>query len=284
MPTDFDGPLDFQEDDASDFGFDALRFDLLSLSPVPGYVVIADASGNPIWAHPSVVATIGATGAAGTVGPPGADGPPGEPGDRGFPGLQGSPGVAGTNGTNGERGPPGMDGAPGEDGQQGPTGLTGPAGATGATGATGSPGSTVGHGSRVYASGGFSHTSSGNHLAISFDTAVYNTDGYYSAPAPTRLTADVNGIYAIGGNIQWDSNAVGHRILTVRLNGVTAIGMIGNDVSAGDRVQNLNCHYLLSAGDYVELTCWQDSGGTRTLLAVARISPEFWMTLLGETS
>ncbi len=149
MPTDFDGPLDFDADPVTDFGFDALRFDTLSLSPVPGYVVVADAGGNPIWVPASSIAAAGAVGLTGPIGPPGREGPVGPMGERGPPGKDGIIGIDGTNGATGATGvmgPPGPEGPMGPEGRMGPRGLTGdtgPTGATGSTGATGAPGGAV---------------------------------------------------------------------------------------------------------------------------------------------
>lgn len=146
MTTDFNGPLDFDAEVPSDFGFDALRFDTLSLSPVPGYVVVADASGNPIWVPASSITTTGAQGSVGPVGPPGMQGPQGDWGLQGPPGRDGTSGSNGATGSQGERGfigPVGMEGPEGPPGPRGEQGPTGDTGATGATGARGLPGSSI---------------------------------------------------------------------------------------------------------------------------------------------
>lgn len=160
-PDDFDAPLAFTEDvdsqqsfvadeaaeldytepDSNPIGFNPLAFDLLGLSPVPGYHVIADASGNPIWA-PDVGAT-GATGATGAQGPPGNDGVDGEPGYPGPPGRDGATGATGATGVAGPQGvmgPPGPDGDVGPEGPLGPRGLQGETGTMGVQGVMGPPG------------------------------------------------------------------------------------------------------------------------------------------------
>lgn len=255
MPTDFEGPLEFSEDN-DEIGFNPLRFDLLSLSPVPGYVVIADAAGNPIWAHPSVVATIGVTGPTGPIGPPGQQGDQGPEGLRGFPGrdgTNGSNGATGATGPQGERGPPGMQGDTGPEGPLGPRGATGDTGATGATGAAG----LVGPWPDLYPSSPnamddeFDDTtgSSGpnNGLASKWTlrganapTITYPTDswakfvantttfGYDQAkPAAQDYTAEIR--YSLGGAIN-DSNSFGGLYLIDAVNGdlYTIYLLIGN--------------------------------------------------------
>lgn len=149
MPTDFDGPLAFDAETPDDFGFDALRFDLLSLSPVPGYVVVADAEGRPIWVAPGAIASIGAQGLVGPVGPPGMQGPQGDwglqgpPGRDGTSGSSGAPGATGAQGNQGQPGDPGPEGLQGIRGAPGETGATGATGTTGATGPRGIPGDQV---------------------------------------------------------------------------------------------------------------------------------------------
>lgn len=126
--------LDFEEEAENPIGFDALWFDLIGLSPVPGYHVIADAEGRPVWA-PDVGAT-GATGAQGPPGPPGADGTDGRDGDIGPPGPTGATGATGANGADGAQGvmgPPGMTGPEGPEGPMGPIGLRGETGPVGGT-------------------------------------------------------------------------------------------------------------------------------------------------------
>lgn len=136
-------------------------------------------------------------------------------------------------------------------------------------------------GARVYKSTDFSHNSSGNYLAITFNTERYDTSAIHDTGSnTTRLTAPSTGYYHIGGCIQWDSNSTGNRILGIRRNGTDYICLEGNLPSAS-RVQNVSCDYFLSSGDYVELVAFQGSGGTRSIIASTMFSPEFWIHLIG---
>src|SRR5512139_2155284 len=42
-------------------------------------------------------------------------------------------------------------------------------------------------------------------VAVAYDLAVWDTDGYWSAGSPTLLTAPFNGIFLFGANGRWDA-------------------------------------------------------------------------------
>ena len=95
----------------------------------------------------------------------------------------------------------------------------------------------------------------------------------------TRLTATTAGKYAIHGQVEWAGNATGVREIAIRLNGSTIIGI--------NRASNLDTStiYLevatfwdMAATDYVELTLFQNSGGSLNAVEDGSRSVEFMMT------
>ena len=126
-----------------------------------------------------------------------------------------------------------------------------------------------------------------NNLAttINFSQERFDTDAISNlATNNSRLTAKTAGKYLIGGNIRFaDAGAtVSVRELVIRLNGVTTIFDV-NQPSNANYVMNLQAVtlYNLAVNDYVELTTYQNSGGSLTLDTTAQNSPEFWMVKVG---
>lgn len=99
--------------------------------------------------------------------------------------------------------------------------------------------------------------------AMVWDSAPVNTGSMWSAGAPTRLTAPVDGLYYVYGGITWTSNATGRRAVLFAINGVeqtphyptlVQANTSGNMGLMAERILEL------SAGDYVEIKSYQDSG------------------------
>lgn len=135
------------------------------------------------------------------------------------------------------------------------------------------------NGARVYRTTNQS-TASGAFVPISFDAARFN----YSSVAtlmwvigsPTRLTCVIPGVYEIFGNVVWDTNATGIRILTILLNGVTNIAVQNaNPTAAAPARCIVGCTYELAVGNYIELTAYQNVAAPLNVLTVANYSPEF---------
>jgi hypothetical protein len=68
------------------------------------------------------------------------------------------------------------------------------------------------------------------------------------------------------------------RIASIILNATTTIcGSV--DAAAGGtfgNLQQLNCIYQLAVNDYLEVAVYQDSGGSRNVVASSPYSPAFW--------
>ena len=140
-------------------------------------------------------------------------------------------------------------------------------------------------GARAYNSGNIGSITTSTAFPLTLDSERYDTDDYHSTSSNTsRLTAPVTGYYHFGGCVDWDVNGSGNqRSVFLRINGTTVVASNVQLPSASYSVQQLVvCDYLFTAGDYVELCVFQDSGSDRQIDAVANRSPEFWMHLIGE--
>jgi hypothetical protein len=124
----------------------------------------------------------------------------------------------------------------------------------------------------------------GTVTALTFNSERYDNGGLHSTSANTgRLTAPITGLYVIGGNVRFAANATGIRNALIRLNGTTFIATDTRQATGGGNATDLplETQYQLTAGDFLELVVFQDSGGALNVTAGANFSPEFWMTRLG---
>lgn len=120
-------------------------------------------------------------------------------------------------------------------------------------------------GCRVYSSSAQSVANS-TDTAAAFANESYDTDGFHSnVTNNNRITipAGLTGYYRITANIGFATNSSGRRIFQVRLNG-------GASLCAGEMTPALGVEptgtvtdtFLLSAGDYIDLLLFQNSGGS----------------------
>ncbi|KKK80505.1 hypothetical protein LCGC14_2822820 [marine sediment metagenome] len=106
-------------------------------------------------------------------------------------------------------------------------------------------------------------TTTNNALfTLLFDTEGFDTDNMHDLVSNTsRLTATTAGIYYIEGQVQFAAHATGDRFLRMFLNGTTTISETRLRAAAGAHRQQCGMLFALSAGDYVELLTFQNSGG-----------------------
>lgn len=99
----------------------------------------------------------------------------------------------------------------------------------------------------------------------------------------SRLTAPITGWYMIGGHVRFAAAAGGNRQALIRLNGTTFIApyQAASLGAAANPDFSVVTAYQMTAGDYVEVVVFQDSGGAINVLSAANFSPEFWMIRLG---
>ncbi len=118
---------------------------------------------------------------------------------------------------------------------------------------------------------------------LAFDQERYDTAAVHdTATNNSRLTAPVNGIYAVTAQFTWGGSAgTGSRLAGLMKNGSTLIAR--SQQLPGDDDENITTQVHLAAGDYVEVVVLQTSGGN---LAVAvngmaqQLTPELSLTWL----
>ena len=102
--------------------------------------------------------------------------------------------------------------------------------------------------------------------AIIFAQENFDTDAYHSTVSNTsRLTipAGKDGYYQVNGSVRWDNNTSASRDLYIYKNGAEYVRS-SLTPSAQYPTQNVTAIMYLVATDYIELFCYQASGGTRT--------------------
>lgn len=122
---------------------------------------------------------------------------------------------------------------------------------------------------RVYNSAAIS-TAHATSVPLTFNSERFDTDSMHSTVSNTgRITFTTAGTYYVGGDINWASAAGNLREAVIRLNGTTQIaGQRMAPIGAGfGHTANLSALYAFSAGDYVELLAYQDSGGAINVTA-----------------
>jgi hypothetical protein len=114
---------------------------------------------------------------------------------------------------------------------------------------------------------------------LTFNTERYDTANLHSGFTTSRLTAPVDGIYAVTAQATWESDASGIRVLWIQKNGTNA-SILAEErdplVSAEDnRSQTVTTQARLVAGEYVQAVALHTSSGNLDVF-----SPEFAMTWL----
>lgn len=128
----------------------------------------------------------------------------------------------------------------------------------------------TGIGASAYATAG---TSIANNSSVPIDLAgeEFDTDGFHSTSSNTsRMTipAGLAGKYLAVGQISWDTNVTGERILLLMKNGT---GFAAGQPTVRDTTTDTQFSqqgtgvFDLVAGDYIQLTAYQSSGGTRDI-------------------
>ncbi|MGD8753261.1 MAG: hypothetical protein PVG14_17635 [Anaerolineales bacterium] len=142
---------------------------------------------------------------------------------------------------------------------------------------------SFGIGARVYNSADQTHNSSGNWYTLTFDSERRDDGNLHdSVSNNSRLTAPIAGWYIIVGRFAFASNGTGTRRARIRVNQVANYGQ-SETISAvsGDWTWvNVDTVMYLSAGDYVELQGWQDSGGNLNIKYGPAATAEFAMARL----
>jgi hypothetical protein len=98
---------------------------------------------------------------------------------------------------------------------------------------------------------------------VTLDSETLDNDNMHSTVSNTgRITAVTPGFYQVSGNIEWASNATGARYLRLRKN-TTPVNSnaIASGSASGSTPMNVSAMIQLAVGDFVDMDCFQASGG-----------------------
>lgn len=117
---------------------------------------------------------------------------------------------------------------------------------------------------------------------VAFDTEIFDTANLHSTVSNLdRLTAPIAGTYIIGADIYWAASVAGYRTATiVRNSGNTRLSRSWITPISGSLYHTLSTVTRLSAGDYVRLGLYQNSG-SNTQLGIDGETTGFWMAWIG---
>jgi len=137
-------------------------------------------------------------------------------------------------------------------------------------------------GARVYDAGNQT-ISNTTDTAVAFDSERWDTDTIHDTSTNnSKLTCNTAGKYLISGNIQWDGNSTGTRIVFIKLNGATVIAKSSTNITDASNFQ-MQCTtiYDLAVTNYVELFVRQSSGDDLAIELNANFTNEFMMQRIG---
>lgn len=114
--------------------------------------------------------------------------------------------------------------------------------------------------------------------ALTFNSERYDDALFHDTSANTsRLTAPLDGRYSIGCSIRFADNSTGQRVVRITVNGTDVIAIDRDNYPYGIAQFTFNTVYELSAGDYVEVEVYQNSGSALNIDVASNNSPEFWI-------
>jgi hypothetical protein len=131
--------------------------------------------------------------------------------------------------------------------------------------------------------------STSTYTAITFNSEVLDTDAFHNNSSNTeRITipSGKGGKYMITAAIHYSANATNSRRNLVSLNGAIGVGTAICDQRTGGFSGAASeaifvGFYSLSAGDYIQLNAWQDSGSTLDALGDPAAFTYFGVQYLG---
>ena len=115
--------------------------------------------------------------------------------------------------------------------------------------------------------------------AVTFSTVSPSLDSYTGWTGST-YTVQRTGLYLLHGLAAFAANSTGHRICGATINGTTYWGPPGNAASSGTTNVAKTQIFSLQAGDTVQFSVWQDSGGSLALATTDQ--SRFFLIWLGE--
>ena len=113
---------------------------------------------------------------------------------------------------------------------------------------------------------------------VNFNSTDFDLNGLHNDSVDnTRITIPTTGYYMAGCNIRWASG-IGYRQTEIYINRTTIIAFDQDFVdTTANFAHTLSTPFLLTAGQYLEVRCFQDdSGGALNISQYGNASPTFW--------
>jgi hypothetical protein len=115
--------------------------------------------------------------------------------------------------------------------------------------------------------------------AITKDTSTYitftseetDTDGMWSSGSPTQIVAPYTGVYLVTIMAAFETNSTGVRLLNGTMGGNQAYES-RNALTGVSTSMTLTYSALFNAGNIINFSVWQNSGGTIALNSIASIT------------
>lgn len=118
---------------------------------------------------------------------------------------------------------------------------------------------------------------------LAFNSELHDNNAMHSSGDNTKLVAKAAGVYAITGSVIFASNATGYRVLDLLVNSTTSIaGDSRVAVNGTTTTCSIATQIKLAANDYVQLRCYQNSGGNLTVSTYQSRFPGFAMTKISD--
>lgn len=131
--------------------------------------------------------------------------------------------------------------------------------------------------------GRFSHSTNQSipdttQTLLNFDTERFDTDAFHSnTVANTKITIPFDGVYTVSAGIEWAGNATGRRRVALQLNAGSFIASQSDQALADATAhrQTVTTTWSFVAGDFVQVSVVQTSGGNLNVTNAPDYSPEF---------
>jgi predicted phage tail protein len=111
-----------------------------------------------------------------------------------------------------------------------------------------------------------SSTTTSSGAAITYQSAGWDTNGIWSAASPTRLTAQIAGLYYVYFQVQFSTTATGNMAVRIYAENISAptTNTIQNTVAitGGTMVGNVSTVFPMQVGDYITSNLGFNTGTT----------------------
>lgn len=122
---------------------------------------------------------------------------------------------------------------------------------------------------------------SGVLTTVSFDTEVEDVGDMFDIASPDRIQLTEPGVYLCGGQVRWQANAVGQR-LVIPVASISA-GFVSDERLPGASKFDhpFTGKFIVGAAEFVRMKVSQSSGITLTIQPLSVRSIDFWVHYLG---